>query len=139
MKGPYYYLCYMSLCVLLIHHTNTSARNPAHTKAHAHSENHRLSPFPASWPASTLYCPALKRDSISFFRLLPSQKNEETSLLSFFSFFVFSHCPRSNGGLIPSSMLSLSTEQCGVTEGRLSEQDEKSNESAHMGSTSQSF
>lgn len=56
------------MCAVTIHHTDTNTHQLARTKTHR--EKHRVSPFPASWLASVLYCPALKRDLVSSSRRL---------------------------------------------------------------------
>lgn len=66
--------------------TSTQNLSPTLTLSLTHSENHWLSPFSCLPPvASVLYCPALKRDPVSFCRLLLSclvAEDEEMFLLA---------------------------------------------------------
>lgn len=130
-------------CFLLTHHTDkkytpTCMHQP---RTHTHRENHRVSPFPASWLASVLHCPSLERDPVSSLRLLHcshAAENKEMFLpalmLFFFSLSLHSRGKESEEHVI----FSFSSEQCAVTEGELSVLDEKSKKSAHRGHTGQS-
>lgn len=76
-------------------------------------------PFPASWPASALYCPALKHDPVSSCRvLLSSRVGEDEEMFpsrsASFSFFVSS---LSRGMESEEHVVfSFRWEQCAVTE-----------------------
>lgn len=84
-------------------------------RTHTPRENHRVSPFPASWLASVLHCPSLERDPVSSLRLLHcshAAENKEMFLPALMLFFFL--CPCTQGEQSLKSMSSFLSVQNNV-------------------------